>query len=293
MNLKGHGVAVITPFDNKGSIDFSSLEKHINKLILSNIDYLVVLGTTSEAATLSISEQIKISEFIVQINNKRVPLVIGVGGNDTRSVIDKLNKFKLSDFQSILSVCPYYNLPTQSGLFEHFSEISRNSHIPLILYNVPSRTGSNIKPSTVFQLIKKQNNIIGIKEASNNKDQINELLHFSPNNFQIVSGDDLTAANSILKGTVGVISVIGNALPFEFNQIVKYSISNQNRKALSKQSELMNLINLIFEEGNPSGIKALMSELGMCENNLRLPLVSVSNELLIRIKNELKSFVLT
>ena len=247
MNLKGHGVAVITPFDNKGSIDFSSLEKHINKLILSNIDYLVVLGTTSEAATLSISEQIKISEFIVQINNKRVPLVIGVGGNDTRSVIDKLNKFKLSDFQSILSVCPYYNLPTQSGLFEHFSEISRNSHIPLILYNVHSRTGSNIKPSTVFQLIKKQNNIIGIKEASNNKDQINELLHFSPNNFQIVSGDDLTAANSILKGTVGVISVIGNALPFEFNQIVKYSISNQNRKALSKQSELMNLINLIFE----------------------------------------------
>jgi len=292
MNFKGHGVAVVTPFDNKGSIDFSALEKHINKLILSNVDYLVILGTTSEVVTLSISEQIEISEFIVRINNNRVPLVIGVGGNDTRSVIDKLNKFKLSDFQSILSVCPYYNLPTQSGLFEHFSEISKNSHIPLILYNVPSRTGSNIKPSTVFQLIKKYNNIIGIKEAGGKKDQINELLHFSPNNFQIVSGDDLTAVDSILKGAVGVISVIGNALPVEFSQIVKYSMNKQMRKALSKQSELINLINLIFEEGNPSGIKTLMSELDICENNLRLPLVCVSNELLNRIKNELKSFVL-
>ena len=273
MNLQGHGVAVITPFDKKGCIDFFALEKHLNKLISSNVDYLVILGTTSEISTLSILEQIEISEFTVRINNNRLPLVIGVGGNDTLSISHKLNKFKLSSFQSVLSVCPYYNLPSQIGLFEHFSQISTKCSIPVVIYNVPSRTGSNIKPSTVFRLLKNKNNIIGIKEASGNKNQINELLHFSPNNFQIVSGDDIMAADSIINGAVGVISVIANAFPFKINELVKYSLSKNIRKAFRIQNELLTLMKLIFEEGNPSGIKALMGELGVCDNNLRLPLV--------------------
>jgi len=288
MNLKGLGVAVITPFDKNGSIDFFTFEKYLNKLILSNIDYLVILGTTSEISTLSILEQIEISEFVVRINNNRLPLVIGIGGNDTSSIVYKLNKFKLSNFQSILSVCPYYNAPTQKGLFQHFSLISSKCPIPLILYNVPSRTGSNIKPSTVFRLLKNKNNIIGIKEASGNKNQFNELLYFSPNNFQIVSGDDIMAADSIINGAVGVISVIANAFPFKINELVKYSLSKNIRKAFRIQNELLPLMKLVFEEGNPSGIKALMGELGVCDNNLRLPLVPVSVELLDAIKIELK-----
>jgi 4-hydroxy-tetrahydrodipicolinate synthase len=289
MNLQGHGVAVITPFDKKGCIDFFALEKHLNKLISSNVDYLVILGTTSEISTLSILEQIEISEFTVRINNNRLPLVIGVGGNDTLSISHKLSKFKLSSFQSVLSVCPYYNSPSQIGLFEHFSQISTKCSIPVVIYNVPSRTGSNIKPSTVFQLLKKHNNIIGIKEANSSNNQIDELLHFSPNNFQIVSGDDITAVDSILKGAVGVVSVIGNAFPSKINEVVKHALNNETRYALQKHNELRMLMSLIFEEGSPSGIKALMSELGVCENNLRLPLVPVSFNLLEAIKFQLNS----
>ena len=288
MNLSGLGVAVITPFDKKGSIDFFIFEKYLNKLILSNVDYLVILGTTSEISTLSVLEQIEISEFVVRVNNNRLPLIIGIGGNDTYSIIDKLNKFKLSNFQSVLSICPYYNSPSQKGIFQHFSLISSNCPIPLILYNVPSRTGSNINPSTVFQLLKNNNNIIGIKESSGNKHQIDELLYFSPNNFQIISGDDIMAIDSIINGAVGVISVIGNAYPSKIKELVKYSLTKDIRKALSIQNELLTLMKLIFEEGNPSGIKALMSELDVCENNLRLPLVAVSVELLDAIKTELR-----
>ena len=293
MNLKGHGVALITPFNIGGEIDFNSLKKHLNNLISSRIDYIVVLGTTAEVSTLSISEQIKISEFVIKVNRRRIPLIIGIGGNDTKSEIDKMKMFNLKEYQALLSVCPYYNSPNQIGLFQHFSQISLNSPIPLILYNVPSRTGSNIKPITVFDLFKKYDNIIGIKEASDNKDQINELLYFSSKRNQIVSGNDSTAAESILNGAVGVISVIGNALPLEFSQIVKCSISKEVRMATLTNKVLLNIINLIYEEGSPSGIKALMSQLGYCENILRLPLVSVSDKLYCKINNEFKSLILT
>ena len=291
MDLKGHGVALITPFDDNGQIDFDSFKSHIDNLIFSKINYLVVLGTTAEVSTLSISEQVKISNFVIEINNGRVPLIIGIGGNHTKSVIDKIKIFNTNQFQAILSVCPYYNSPNQIGLYKHFSEISKHCQIPLILYNVPSRTGINIKPITVLDLANNHDNIIGIKEANNNIKQINELIYFSSNKIQVVSGNDLIASESIINGAKGVISVIGNALPKKFNQLVDLSI-NKNRTSVSKKNkELINMINLIYEEGSPSGIKALLSQMGMCNNVLRLPLVKVSNMLYARISEELKFFL--
>ena len=289
MSLIGHGVAVVTPFNKKGDIDYEALEKHVNNLIISQVDYLVVLGTTSEVSTLSVLEQIEISEFIVKINKNRLPLVIGVGGNDTSSVVHSFNKFNLSNFQSILSICPYYNLPNQRGLFKHFIEISKKCPIPVVIYNVPSRTGINIEPNTVFELLKKSSNIIGIKEASNLKNQMEELIKFSSNNFQIISGDDNTAIDSILAGASGVISVIGNAFPFQTNKLVKLALSNDVFKASKKRNELKRINTLISKLGNPAGIKCLISQLGICENILRLPLVPVSEEEFNKIKIELNT----
>lgn len=291
MDLKGHGVALITPFDDNGQIDFDSFKSHIDNLIFSKINYLVVLGTTAEVSTLSISEQVKISNFVIEINNGRVPLIIGIGGNHTKSVIDKIKIFNINQFQAILSVCPYYNSPNQIGLYKHFSEISKHCQIPLILYNVPSRTGINIKPITVLDLANNHDNIIGIKEANNNIKQINELIYFSSNKIQVVSGNDLIASESIINGAKGVISVIGNALPKKFNQLVDLSINKYVTNVSKKNKELINMINLIYEEGSPSGIKALLSQMGMCNNVLRLPLVKVSDMLYTKISEELKFFI--
>ena len=291
MNIRGHGVAVITPFDAKGNIDYTSLEKHLNNIISSNVDYLVILGTTSEISTLSFLEQLEISEFVVRINNNRLPLVIGIGGNNTISILKKLGEFNLSNFQSVLSVCPYYNLPNQNGLFAHFSKISSNCPIPLILYNVPSRSGLNINPNTVLQLIKKHNNIIGIKEAGS-INQINELVFFCGNNIQIISGNDFLIVESILRGAVGTISVIGNAFPQKINALVKHSLSSETNKALQIQNELKSITNFIYEEGSPAGIKCLLNNLKVCDNNLRLPLLPVSDKLNYSIEMELKSLIL-
>ena len=290
MNMRGHGVAVITPFDSKGNIDYFSFEKHLNKIISSKVDYLVILGTTSEISTLSLLEQVEISEFVIRINKNRLPLVIGVGGNNTISILEKLGKFNLSNFQSVLSVCPYYNLPDQNGLFEHFSKISSNCPIPLILYNVPSRSALNINPNTVLQLIRKHNNIIGIKEAGN-IEQIDELVFFCGNKIQIISGDDFSIVESISRGAVGSISVIGNAFPLKINKLVEYALSSERVKALQIQNEMKRIISFIYEEGSPAGIKCLLNKMKVCDNNLRLPLLPVSEKLNYSIEMELNSLI--
>ncbi|MFL2574145.1 MAG: 4-hydroxy-tetrahydrodipicolinate synthase [Flavobacteriales bacterium] len=277
--ISGTGVALITPFNEDKTIDYTSLDKLINKVIEGGIDFLVVLGTTGEATSINESEKKELINFIVKLNNKRLPLVLGIGGNNTNKLIKEINNTDLSDFDAILSVTPYYNKPSQNGLYHHYAEISKSSPIPIILYNVPSRTGINMSPETTIQLANDFKNIISIKEASGDINQIKYILKNKPKNFDVLSGDDGLTLEIIQNGGAGVISVIGQSNPEEFSSLVKFALNGKLSDAKILHDKLYGLYHYLYSEGNPSGVKAFLSLQGVCKNYLRLPLVPISREL--------------
>lgn len=284
LSLVGTGVALITPFTDELAVDTQALRKLVNHVIAGGVEYIVVLGTTAETATLNSKEKELVIDTIVSENAQRVPLVIGVGGNNTQALIEELKTKDFSAFQAILSVTPYYNKPTQEGLYQHYAALAQVAPLPIILYNVPGRTGVNLLPSTVFRLAHDFSNIIGVKEASGDMKQFQTLLQDRPKNFAVVSGDDGLAVPVILQGGEGVISVIAGAFPKEFSNMVRLALQKEEEKAYVTHHQFKEIIELIFEQGNPAGIKNLSSHLGLCLDKLRLPLVSVSADLSARIK---------
>ena len=288
MEINGLGVAMITPFDKKGNIDFDKIPLIIDNIVSGSANYIVVLGTTAETSLLTIEEKNQLINTIIEANNSRLPLVIGIGGNNTDSVIKEINKTNLYHFSAILSVSPYYVKPTQKGIIKHYSMISKESPIPLILYNVPSRTGSIIEIDTYLEIIDQNDNILGIKEASGNLSFAQDLIKASPSNIQVICGDDQLTLPMILSGGSGSISVIANAFPSKISKMISFAMSQKVSKAYKIHFELLDLVKLLFLEGNPTGIKELMSQLSFCSNILRLPLLKASNELSEKISNKLK-----
>lgn len=278
-SFQGTGIALVTPFKTDFSVDFEALIKIVNFVIDGGVNYLVVLGTTGEPATLSIDEKEAVIQTIIKANNKRLPLVLGVGGNNTQQVVEELKTRDLSDFDAVLSVSPYYNKPTQEGIYQHFSAIAKVSPVPVILYNVPGRTASNILPPTVIRLANEFKNIIGIKEAAGDIVQAMKLIQTKPKDFLIISGDDMITLPMILAGGAGVISVIGQGFPKEFSQMVQLGLQHNVAEAFRLHYKIADAIDLIFEQGNPAGIKEVHRILGLSNNNVRLPLVSVNKEL--------------
>ena len=275
----GTGVALITPFRKQSTIDFSRLEALINHIIANGIDYIVALGTTSEAVTMTDTERHALQDFIIETVAGRCPIMLGLGGNCTLSVTDAIANTNFDGISGILSVAPYYNKPNQRGLAQHFKQIADSSPVPVIIYNVPGRTGVNITADTTLQLAAECPNIIGIKEASGNIAQVMQILRGKPEKFIVISGDDSLTYPMITLGASGVISVMANALPKEMSLMVKSALKGDLKKALPLHYRMLPLMNAIFEEGNPSGIKALMEIQGLIANNLRMPLVKVSKPL--------------
>ncbi|PLX22418.1 MAG: 4-hydroxy-tetrahydrodipicolinate synthase [Marinilabiliales bacterium] len=274
----GTGVAIITPFKKDLSIDFEGLEKQIEHLIANGINYLVVLGTTGESVTQTEKEKAELVKFILEKVNQRLPIVLGIGGNNTKAVVDKIKNTDLSKIDAILSVAPYYNKPTQEGLYQHFKAIANASPVDIILYNVPGRTGSNINAETTVRLAHDFKNIVAVKEASGDFSQAMSIIKNKPKDFIVVSGEDALTLPLMSVGISGVISVVANAFPKEFSSMVQLALKNNFKEAEIIHYQLLNLINTLFVEGNPGGIKASLEILGIIENNLRLPLVPVSDE---------------
>ena len=285
----GTGVALITPFTQDGAVDTVALENIVNFVIENGVDYLVVLGTTAETATLSKEEKELVKNTITKANNARVPEVLGVGGNNTAAVVSELKGLDLSNYDAILSVSPYYNKPTQEGIYQHFKAVSEASEKPIILYNVPGRTSSNMTPETVVRLAKDFENIIAIKEAAGDMVQAMKLIQHKPKDFLVISGDDMIALPMTLAGGAGVISVIGEGLPKEFSTMIRLGLEGKTAEAYAIHYQVMDAIDYIFEEGNPAGIKALFNELDLCEPTVRLPLIAASSQLQEKLKNYLRS----
>ena len=282
-SLIGTGVALATPFRKDFSIDTEALIRIVNFSIDGGVEYLVAMGTTAENATMSQDEKEFVIQTIVDTNNGRVPLVLGVGGNNTMEVVEELKNRDLSPFAAILSISPYYNKPTQEGIYQHFKAVSEASSIPVILYNVPSRTGSNMLPSTVMRLANDFKNIIAIKEAAGDMVQAMQLLKNKPKDFLVLSGDDMIALPMVLAGGSGVISVIGQGFPKEFSEMIRLGLNRKVDDAFKIHYLLSDSIDMIFEQGNPAGIKQVFHSLGIAENTVRLPLVKVDNSLASRI----------
>ena len=289
--LKGTGVAVVTPFKKDLSIDFVAIKNLVDFLVENDINYIVVQGTTGESSTMSNDEKIISRKAFVEANNNRVPLVLGLGSNDTMSLLNEIKESDFLGYSAILSVTPYYNRPTMEGLYKHYSLIAQSSTIPIILYNVPSRTGCNILPETTIRLANEFKNIIGIKEASGDLNQVKQLIINKPDDFLVISGDDNTAYQSVLMGGDGVISVIAGCIPKEFSEIINLSMEKKEFESQSKFKIVKPLLDYLFLEGNPSGIKSALHKLNLCENILRLPLVPVSDELKIKINNSISTII--
>ena len=287
-NLKGLGVALVTPFNEDLSIDFDSLTKLVEYNIANGTDFLVVLGTTAETATLSKAEQVQVIEHIVKVNNKRLPLVLGIGGNNTLTVKEQIESTDLSDFEGVLSVSPYYNKPNQEGIYQHYKMLASTGK-NIIIYNVPGRTGQNIDAATTLRLAKDFPNLFMIKEASPNISQYFDILRKKPAGFSLVSGDDEFTLPVTLAGGDGVISVIGQAYPKLFSDMIKLAKENKVKEAYAIHNQLVELIRLIFAEGNPCGVKTVLAEMGIIKNHLRLPLIKASENLQDRIKAEMKN----
>jgi 4-hydroxy-tetrahydrodipicolinate synthase len=281
--LRGTGVAVITPFKNDLSIDFASMGKIIEHLIAGGVNYIVLLGTTGEASTLNRDEKGALTAFTVEAIGGRVPLVLGIGGNNTSEIVSYIREADLEGIDAILSVAPYYNKPCQKGIFHHFRQISMASPVPVILYNIPSRTGSNILPETVLDLARQCENIIGIKESSGSFENLMKIMKGKGDDFLVISGNDLEIMPFAAAGGSGVISVLANAYPAETSEIVQNALKYNFKSARELQIKFLELTEYLFAEGNPSGIKAIMSNMGLCQNNLRLPLIPVSRTLQGRI----------
>lgn len=273
INLAGVGVALVTPFRQDKSIDFEALGRLLEYQIKNSIDYIVVLGTTAETPTLDTEEKRQVREYVAQRVAGRVPLVLGVGGNNTMAVAHELETTDLKDFSAVLSVVPYYNKPSQEGIYRHYEEIAKRSPLPVILYNVPGRTGVNMTAETTLRLARDFENIIGVKEASGNISQMDEIIKNKPEDFMVISGDDGITFPLITLGAVGVISVIGNAFPKEFSKMVRLAREGDYEKALQIHHRFTELFKLLFVDGNPAGVKCVLHAMGMIENELRLPLV--------------------
>ena len=286
----GTGVALITPFNSDFSVDYNSLEKLVEFNILNGINYLVINGTTAESPTINSFERERIINTVVGVNNNRVPLVLGMGGNDTIRLAKEINSLDLTAISAILSVSPYYSKPTQEGIYQHYSYLAKNISKPIIMYNVPGRTSKNIIPNTILRLANEFESIIGVKEAGGKMSQYLELINNRPDDFLIISGDDDLALNSVISGGDGVISVIGQAFPQMFSKMIDDGLNNNISSAESINNELCNIISLIFKENNPAGVKFVLSKLNLCNDVLRLPLLSVSNELRSQINEELNNF---
>lgn len=289
MNSKflGTGVALVTPFNADLSVDHDALANIVNFNIENGVEYLVICGTTAESVTITKQEKKAVIETIAKANKGRVPMVLGVGGNNTALVIEEIKSTDLSNIDAILSVSPYYSKPTQEGIYQHFKAIAEASPIDLILYNVPGRTSRNIEPQTTLRLANDFNNIIGVKEAGNNVTQYLQLIKNKPTDFLIISGDDDLALGIVLAGGAGVISVIGQAFPKEFSEMIRLGLKGDAKAAYKLHFRLMDVIGYIFEENNPAGIKGVFEALGFCRDSVRLPLVPASNQL----KEKIKTFV--
>ncbi|MCW1963948.1 4-hydroxy-tetrahydrodipicolinate synthase [Chryseobacterium viscerum] len=284
--LKGVGVALVTPFNEDLSVDFDSLTKLVEYNVENGTNYLVVLGTTAEAATLSAEEKKQVIEHIIKVNNKRLPLVLGIGGNDTLDVKKQIEEADLSAFEAVLSVSPYYNKPNQEGLYQHYKMLASTGK-NIIIYNVPSRTGQNVEADTTLRLAKEFPNLFLIKEASPNILQYFDILRKKPEGFSLVSGDDEYTLPVTLAGGDGVISVIGQAYPKEFSTMVQLAFEGKVKEAYAIHNKLVDITRLIFAEGNPCGIKVILAEKGIIKNFLRLPLVAASEGLHAKIKAEM------
>jgi 4-hydroxy-tetrahydrodipicolinate synthase len=288
-SLIGTGVALVTPFKKDFSVDTEALAKITNFVIEGGVEYLVILGTTAESATLNADEKELVIETIVAANNGRVPMVLGVGGNNTAKVVEELKTRDLSRFAAILSVSPYYNKPTQEGIYQHFKAVSEACPISIIVYNVPGRTASNMLPSTVIRLANDFKNIIGIKEAAGDIVQAMKLIQTKPEDFLVISGDDMITLPMVLAGGAGVISVIGEGFPKEFSEMVRLGLNKKAVEAYKIHYKLADSIDMIFEQGNPAGIKEVFKHLGLSENIVRLPLVNVDENLSGRLSNFIKN----
>lgn len=283
----GTGVALITPFNEDLSIDFDALQRLVEFNIENGTEYLVISGTTGESATITSEEKKELVQFISKVNNGRLPLVLGIGGNNTAAVINEIESTNLSQIDAILSVSPYYSKPTQEGIYQHFKIVSHASPKPIILYNVPGRTASNILPETIVRMANDFDNIIGVKEAAGSMGQYLELLRIKPKDFMVISGDDDLALSVALAGGSGVISVIGQALPKAFTEMIRTGISGKAKEAYETQYKLMPIIDLIFSENNPSGVKSVLESLKITKPYVRMPLVEATNHLKNEIKKEL------
>ena len=273
IDLKGMGIALVTPFKADGSVDYEALVKLVEYQVQNGTDYLVVLGTTAETPTLTDTEKAEIKRLVVTQVRRRVPVVLGVGGNCTRAVVDTLRQADLQDVDAILSVVPYYNKPSQEGIFRHYEAIAEATTRPVILYNVPGRTGTNMTAETTLRLARTFRNIVAVKEASGNIKQMNDIIKNKPADFQVISGDDGITYPLIALGAVGVISVIGNAFPREFSRMVRLALEGDYDNARVIHSRFMELFDLLFVDGNPAGVKSMLNMMGFIENRLRLPLV--------------------
>ena len=288
--LRGLGVALITPFKDDESVDYSALLRMVDYLTQNNVDFLCVLGTTAETPTLTDYEKQKIKEIVVERVNGKIPILLGVGGNNTRGVVDALKKDDYKGVDAILSVVPYYNKPSQEGIYQHYKAISEATELPLVLYNVPGRTGTNMTAETTLRIANDFKNVIAVKEASGNITQMDDIIKNRPEGFNVISGDDGITYPLITMGAVGVISVIGNAFPREFGRMVRLALQGDYANALTIHHKFAELFKLLFVDGNPAGVKAMLNAMGMIQNKLRLPLVPTritTFEAMRKILNEL------
>lgn len=288
--LVGTGVALVTPFKEDLSVDVTALQNIVEYNIANGVNYLVVLGTTGEPATLTAEEKQLVINTVVKVNAGRLPLVLGIGGNNTMAVVAELKERDLSNFSAILSVSPYYNKPTQEGIYQHFKAIALASPKPIIVYNVPGRTGSNMLPSTTVRLAKDFDNIVAIKEACGDMVQVLSIIKNKPKDFMVISGDDFTALSTVLAGGSGVISVIGQGIPAEFSKVISLGLENNAADAHALYNTLHDGIDFIFREGNPAGIKAIFENLNLATAKVRLPLLEATPELKATIQTFINSF---
>lgn len=286
--LKGIGVALVTPFQSSGEIDFQALGRILDYTREGGVQYYVVLGTTGEPATLTKEEKKKVFSYIREYNAGKIPMVAGIGGNHTQEILENLKEFPISGYSAILSVSPYYNKPSQEGIYQHFKALAQASPLPIILYNVPGRTGSNIHSQTTLRLAHEFPNIIGIKEASGSFEQFTEILAGKPENFQLISGDDALAVPMISIGAQGLISVLANSHPRECTKMVEFALNGDYDKAGKMHVQINPWIPILFKESNPTGVKAIMQKKGICESGVRLPLVTASSQLIGEIETYLK-----
>ena len=281
----GTGVALVTPFHEDKTVDFDALERLVNFQIDNGINYLVVLGTTGEPATLTSEEKEAVKAKIIAVNNGRLPMVLGIGGNNTAAVVEEIKNTDLSAFDGVLSVSPYYNKPSQEGIYQHFKAIAEATDKPIIVYNVPGRTASNMQPETVARLAKDFKNIVAVKEAAGDMVQAMRMIQQTPEDFLVISGDDMIALPMTLAGGAGVISVIGEGLPNEFSKMIQLGLEGKSKEAYELHYKVADSIDLIFEEGNPVGIKALLQKRGVCLDEVRLPLIKASEDLQTKISD--------